>query len=240
MESRKFGFTKRKLEALTAPAEGRVYYQDDSSEGLSICVTANGAKTFYLVKWQTGKGKVRVPLGKFPTMTVEHARKACLALVAKMGEGIDVAQARQAVRHEQTIKGLWEFWLEHAKARKRTWQDDQRLYERFLAPWASRRLSSVHKPDVAALHAKVGTENGRYQANRLLALIGAMFAKGADIGFTGTNPARGVQKFKEEKRDRFLTGDELPRFFDALISEPNPLFRDFFLLALLTGDAVPT
>jgi len=62
-----------------------------------------------------------------------------------------------------------------------------------------------------------------------------MFGKASDIGFNGANPAKGVKRFKEEKRDRFLTADELPAFFAALASEPNTMFKDFFLLTILTG-----
>lgn len=233
-EEKKFAFTKRRLEAITAPADGkRVYFQDET-EGLSLCIMPSGVKTFYVVKWFQGR-KVRVPLGRFPTMSVEEARKASRTLIAKMGEGIDVQQARQAARHEHTMAGLWDFWLEHAKLRKKTWEEDQRIYNAFLAPWANHRLSAIHKSDVAALHAKVGKNNGIYQANRLLSLVKAMFNKGTDIGFTGANPAKGVKKFVEAKRDRFLQGEELPKFFQALADEPNELFRDFFLLALLTG-----
>ena len=235
MENRKFAFTKRRLEAITSPSDGkRVYFQDEGGEALSLCVTPNGVKTFYVVKWFQGR-KVRVPLGRFPTMSVEEARKACRALVTAMASGTDVQQARQAARHEHTVAGLWGFWLEHAQAHKKTWQEDERKYNAFLKPWAGRKLSAIHKSDVQALHARVGKDNGPYLANRLLDLLGAMYNKAADIGYTGENPASGIKKFKEVKRDRFLTGDELPAFFQALAAEPNDLLRDFFLIALLVG-----
>ena len=118
---------------------------------------------------------------------------------------------------------------------KRTWPEDERQYKTFLKPWEHRKLSSIRKADVQALHAKVGEKNGRYAANRLLALIRAMFNKAPDMGFTGSNPTTGIKKFPEEKRDRFLHGDELKKFFDALSQEPDPLFRDFFMVSLLTG-----
>lgn len=232
-QERKFSFTKRRLEALTPP-DKRVYFQDEGSEGLSLCVTPAGTKTFYVYKKFQGR-PVRVPLGKFPTLSVEEARNACRALVTAMASGTDVQQARQAARHEHTVKGLWEFWLEHAQAHKKTWKEDERKYQRFLTPWAARKLSAIHKSDVQALHTRVGKSNGHYLANRLLDLIGAMFNKAGDIGYAGENPAKGIKKFKEVKRDRFLQGEELPAFFKALVSEPNDLLRDFFLLALLTG-----
>ena len=62
-----------------------------------------------------------------------------------------------------------------------------------------------------------------------------MFNKASDMGFRGENPAKGVKRFKETKRDRFLERDELPAFFQALLAEPNEALRDFFLLCLLTG-----
>ena len=236
METKKFAFTKRKLEALTPSLDGkRVYYQDEGGEALTICVTASGTKTFYLYKKFQGR-PVRVPLGKFPTISVENARKACRALVTSMAAGTDVQAARQAVRHEQTVKGLWTFWQADAEQRGvKTLTEDERRYRRFLLPWANRKLSAIHKSDVQALFAKVTTENGPYAANRLLALIKSMFHKAADMGFTGANPTIGVKKHQEEKRDRFLHADELQGFFKALFAESNNTLRDLLLVALLTG-----
>ncbi len=178
---KKFGFTKRRLAALTPPTDGKRAYYLDETEGLTLCVTPSGTKTFYLVRWFQGRA-VRVPLGKFPAMSVEDARKACLALLAKMSQGIDVQAARQAARHEQTVKGLWEFWrkgAEQGTGRKRgpvkTLKEDEQRYKRFLATWANRRLSSIKRTDIQSLFAKVSTENGTYAANRLLALVKSMF-----------------------------------------------------------------
>jgi integrase len=53
--------------------------------------------------------------------------------------------------------------------------------------------------------------------------------------YKGANPAHGIKKFPETKRDRFLQSDELPAFFKALAEEPNDTLRDYFLLSLLTG-----
>jgi integrase len=49
------------------------------------------------------------------------------------------------------------------------------------------------------------------------------------------NPSVGIKKFKEQKRDRFILHDELPKFMEALESEPNRDMRDFFLMCLYTG-----
>lgn len=62
-----------------------------------------------------------------------------------------------------------------------------------------------------------------------------MFTKAISWGWNGTNPTFGVKKFKEKSRERFLHGDELSRFFDALETESNRTLADFFMLSLLTG-----
>jgi integrase len=176
-----------------------------------------------------------MPLGKFPDTSVDQARTEAKNLVGEMARGNDPQVARQAARHEQTVKGLWEYWIEHAKQRKRTWAEDERQYNVFLKTWSSRKLSAVKKCDIVALHSRVGRDHGIYAANRLLALVRAMFNKASEMGFIGPNPATGIKKFKETKRDRFLHGNELKKFFDALAQEPDPLFRNFFMVALLTG-----
>ena len=109
------------------------------------------------------------------------------------------------------------------------------MFRLYLSPWANRRLSTIHKTDVGALHTRVGKEHGHCGANRMLELLQVMLNKGMEWGWDGPNPARGVKAFQEKPRDRFLQADELPRFFEALAEEPNDTIRDYFLISLLTG-----
>ena len=57
-----------------------------------------------------------------------------------------------------------------------------------------------------------------FQANRVLAVVGSMYAFAGFAGIVpeGTNPARGIDKFKESRRERFLTGEELERLGSAI------------------------
>src|SRR5262249_21577238 len=49
------------------------------------------------------------------------------------------------------------------------------------------------------------------------------------------NPVRGIKMFHEEKRERFLTGEEIARLNQALMTEPDWRWRAFFPLSLLLG-----
>jgi integrase len=52
----------------------------------------------------------------------------------------------------------------------------------------------------------------------VLAVVGSMYAFAGRAGIVpeGTNPARGIDKFKEGRRERFLTGEELERLGGAI------------------------
>ena len=72
--------------------------------------------------------------------------------------------------------------------------------------------------------------------NRVLALLSTLFSKAIIWGYhKGENPCRGIKRFREVSRDRFLSGEELSRFFEALDLTENPAFKDFILLSLFTG-----
>jgi len=232
-ESR-FPFTKTRLLALPVPEEGRAAYHDAKCAGLILRVTPNGQRSFCFYRKVAGR-PVRLTLGQFPGMTVEQARKLCNRVSNAVAEGKDPQADRRARREELTFQRLWEHWQQYAQAHKKTWQEDERMYRLFLSPWANRKLSAIKKADVQGLHHRIALERGKYQANRLHELIRAMYNRARDIGYQGENPAFGVTRFSEEKRDRFLHGDELKHFFEALAAEPSEMIRSFFLLSLLTG-----
>jgi integrase len=66
-----------------------------------------------------------------------------------------------------------------------------------------------------------------YQANRMLAAVSSAYAWGERHGQLPEghpNPARGVARYREHGRERFLTGEELTRLGDALrLAETNGL-----------------
>ena len=228
-------FTQNRVAALPCKGGDRTYYYDTKAPGLCLCVTAAGGRTFYRLGRENGR-TVRVLLGKFPALTVDDARQQALAVASDTAKGNDPQAEKLAKRHEQTIAGLWGWWLEWAKDHKRSWQGDEWLYNAYLKPWAGRKLSAIRQADVAALHAKIGSEHGKlFRQPDAVACSARCSTRAHNIGWKGDNPDQHVQRFKEEQRDRFLTADELPAFFDALNAEPNALLRDFFIVALLTG-----
>ena len=236
MASHHLNFVKTALSKAPAAKKGsKDYYYDTKEKGLMMAVTPAGTKSFYLYKRIDGKPE-RLLLGRFPDISIENARKAAMAAKGEIAIGKNPQKAKRAIRDEMTFHALFvEYMEKYSKVHKKSWKYDEREINKFLKHWFKRKISSIKKTEVERLHAKLGKENGIYQANRLLERIRSIFNKAIDWGWEGVNPAVGIKKFKEKSRDRFLQPDELPRFFKALSNEPNEAARDFFMISLLTG-----
>lgn len=236
MSSHRLNFTKAALLKAPNAAKGRKdYYYDEREKGLLMAVTPTGTKTFYLYKRIDGRPE-RLLLGRFPDISIENARKMTASAKGQIATGSNPQKEKRAVRDEMTFAALFADYMEkYSKVHKRSWAYDEREVNKFLSHWFRRKISSFDRAEVERLHAKIGKENGIYQANRLLERIRSIFNKAIEWGWGGTNPAVGIKKFKEKSRDRFLQPDELPRFFEALANEPNGAARDFFMMSLLTG-----
>lgn len=234
-ESR-FRFTTLRLEQLTCPAgKSHAYFYDAEVRGLALYVSATGAMTFYLSKRVRGR-YTRLRLGSFPhELSIDAARTEARKASGEVAKGNDPHREKLKTRAEMTVGQLFAKHFEAEASHNKTADKNRRQYELHLQRWANRRLAEVTQEDVQNLHAKIGRENGRYAANRVLALLHHAYKTTARAaGFKGENPASGVQKFKEKSRERFLNADELAAFFKSLDAE-SELFRDFFLTALLTG-----
>ncbi|MCW2335101.1 integrase [Rhodoblastus acidophilus] len=78
-------------------------------------------------------------------------------------------------------------------------------------------MVDLTRSEVARLHSKVSASSP-YAANRALALLSAIWnwaAKRDEVEF-GDNPAKGIERNAERKRERFLNSEELSRLGDAL------------------------
>ena len=194
----RFRFSKTRIDTLPIPSAGRAEYRDLATPGLVLRVTANGAKSFCLFRRVNGR-PARMTLGTFPSVTVEQAQRRVHELQGDITKGIDPRLGRREARNEPTLAALFGYWLEsHAKQHKRTWAEDERQYNVFLKSWGARGYPRFARPTCNRCTPRWGARNGHYAANRLLALVRAMFNKAPDIGFTGSNPAAGIKKFSEE------------------------------------------
>jgi integrase len=235
----RFTFTKEKLDALKAPPRSRLAVHDKKTPGLILRVTPTGAKTFSLFRRVKGGEPFRETLGRYGKggISIDQARRLAASINAKAAEGVNVAEVRRAHRSERTFSELFADYLDrHAKPQKRTWTEDQQRFVQYLAkPLGKRKLSAINRGMIGSIHSAITNDGHPVVANRVLALVSSIFGRAIEWGLTEHNPAKGIRRNREASRARFLQADELPRFFQALATEPNEAIRDYILLSLLTG-----
>ena len=229
MPNSNFPFTIAKLEAIK-PKASQQWFTDAKQAGLQFCVTPNGVKSFYFRRKIRGKSTRKV-LGLFPRLSLDDARRKARELHNNVQDGLPLAGNRG------TFADAFNAWLDAvAKKSKKTWQEDKRKFDRDLKPLHDRRLRDLTTEELRKFHSEIGKTHP-VQANRLLALIKTVITFAVnddDFPYQGLNPASKVKKFPEQSRERFLSTEEMKRFFAAM-SELDELYSDFFTVLLYTG-----
>ena len=96
------------------------------------------------------------------------------------------------------------------------------------------RVADVRFEDVDGLHAKITKSGSPIQANRTIALFSKMLSEAIKLRLRTDNPARGIERNPENKRERYLKPEEITSLEAALKKRPGPLANAIRLL-LLTG-----
>jgi integrase len=237
MKKGKINFTKAAILEIKPPEKEYVIYCDEKEKGLCLRVLSTGSKTFIFQKYIEGK-IARIVIAPFPDITVDEARKRVQQIKGQLAEGKNPLKEKGKVATEKTFGEAYEMYMDRhvrVESKSSALKDIERQTKNVLSHWSHRFLSSITRYEMQDMHDRIGREHGIYKANRALAYIRAIYNKMIDWGWEGTNPAAKIQKFKEQKRDRFILHDELPKFMEALEMEPNRDMRDFFLMCLYTG-----
>ncbi|WP_245306368.1 tyrosine-type recombinase/integrase [Roseovarius aestuariivivens] len=230
--------TKSNIDRIV-PTNRDTIYWDDSLSGFGLRVKITGVKSF-VVQYRnrdTGRSK-RKTLGQYgPTLSAQAAREMARELLSDVIRGGDPVANAQSLRRAPTVTELAEHYMtEHAIPKKRpgSVRNDRSMLERIVLPKLGKlRVAEVTHKDIQKLHNQM--RDTPYQANRTLALLSKMLELSVRWGMRADNPARGVEKFTEDKRDRWLSDKELARLLTALDAHPNQVAADAIRLQLLTG-----
>ena len=226
--------TKRKVDAMKRPTTGQLFLRDGELKGFALRVTP-GSKSFILERAIHGRVR-RVTLGRYGDLTVDQARDLAKKKIGEIADGKDPAEQRRQQRRAITWGDLERLYLERHGPQKKSIGNDITILDNHLASWRPRRLTTLTRADICARHAEMGAAGHPTGANAMVRLVRSMLFKAKDWGlYEGENPAARIKMFKEVKRDRFVTPDELPRLWTALQHEPNPYVRGAFFVGLLTG-----
>jgi integrase len=216
---------KRTLDNLPQVTKRTTFF-DTELTGFGLRVFPSGARS-WIIEYRPGAGgravsKRRMVIGTSRTLTPDQARTQAAALLAKVKLGADPARERSDGRKADDVRDLLaRFMDDHVRAKRkiRTVKLFDGYIKNHIEPALGlRKAPALARADVERLHKTVGKVNP-VTANRVIALISAVYAYGLRAGLLpkGTvNPALGIEKFREQNRERFLTEPELLRLGDAI------------------------
>ncbi len=216
--------TKRTVEEIT-PVEHTTVVYDAELVGFGVRVTPSGSKA-WIVEFRPNAGGRKVPtqrmtLGKISTLTADEARTAARRILATVRLGGDPAGERRANRGTPTVREFVDRYLaEEAvpKLKPGTVANYRIYFRRHVTPEIGpTKINAVSSAAVAKLHRKIGATKP-VTANRIVEAISSLYRYAVTAGVVpkGFNPTEGISAFRESKRERFLTTEELQRLGDAL------------------------
>ncbi len=203
--------SKRTVDALCVKGKDAVFWDRDLP-GFGVRVHATGRKVC-VVQTRGPNGPKRVSLGRHGEMPAEQARKEAAAVIDRIKRGKDPVPPPP--EPELTIAGLAERYLRahvsvHCKART------ARLYRgvlnnHILPELGDMPLGTVGREHVAALHYRL--RDTPRMANEAVKVLSKMFglAEAWSLVPPGTNPCQAVRKYRDNRRERFLTVEEYRR-----------------------------
>lgn len=212
---------------------------DESLPGFGLRIYNTGQKSFVL-SYRLGGRKRLMALGQYGVLTLDQARNLARVYLVDVIKGIDPLQKRQDTAQGEKVEDLCKAYLErHASVHKKSAHVDARRIARHILPrWGKLKAANIKRSDVAALHGRIGRDSGPYEANRTLSLLSKMFKLARKWGIvpeTAVNPTQDLDKFKEHRRDRWVTPEELPLLASTIDQEKNIYVKAALWLYLLTG-----
>jgi integrase len=230
--------TDKTVAKLPLPSAGNRIHYDSEVSGLGCRVTAAAARSFIL-EYRTRSGrKRRYTIGRVGEWSVGAARTEARELKKQIDRGEDPLADIRADREAPTVADLCERFSEEHLPKKRasTQQGYRTIIDGLILPKLRHmKVAEVTFADVDALHRRVTKGGAPYQANRAVAVLSKMFSLAMRWTWRPDNPAKGVERNQESKRERYLSADELKRLSEALTDCADQQGANIIRLLLLTG-----
>ena len=250
--------TKRLVDSVTPGLRDRFTW-DTETKGFGLKVTPAGNRVYIVQKRLDGRLR-RYTIGKHGSpWTPDAARTEATGLLGMVASGNDPAQAKQDARRNVALARLCDRYFEEACDRKKasTVAVERGLAKRHIKPLLGHRLvRSITRSDVQRFLSDVAkgktavdertrkrgraiVRGGEGTANRTTALLSSILTFAVREEIRLDNPARGIESYQLQKRERFLSAAELAALGEALTvaksSGENPWAIDAIRLLVLTG-----
>ncbi|MBT4588308.1 MAG: tyrosine-type recombinase/integrase [Rhodospirillaceae bacterium] len=223
--------TKRTVDALKP---GDLVWDSDVT---CFGVRCQKAKKVYVLKYRIAGRQRWYSIGEHGSpWTVEKAREKAVILLGDVANGKDPAEKREEDKLDLTITELCDLYVKEGSATKKasTLSTDKGRIEGHIKPLlGKRRVRALTRGDIERFMVDVANgktaktkktkpkgksvvRGGKGVASKCVVLLGTIYSFASDRGMRSDNPAHGIKRFKEQKKERFLSPKELSALGEAL------------------------
>lgn len=214
--------TNKIVSALRPPKSGNEITYDGEIPGFGIRITSAGVLSFIL-NYRIHNRERRYTIGRYPEWSLVRARNEAIALRGEISMGHDPLAERERLRDAPSVQYLCDDYIKrHAQPYKRaaSIRDDKAMIDGLIVPNLGRiMVEAATRRDIEDLHHSLKATP--YRANRVLSLLSKMFSLAVEWNWRSDNPAKHVPKFQEEKRERWLSAEEVEALASALDCYPE-------------------
>lgn len=228
--------TKRFVESINPDPLKTLKHWDSELKGFGVVTLPSGRRTYCIQYRNPQRILKRYKIGVHGQVTTEEARILAKQRLGQIAQGEDPAEQKKQVALLPTMGDLALNYIERHGYKKRpgSLKGDQGLLKNVILPALGRlTVPNVTRRDIELIHKNF--QSTPYKANHALRLLSKMFNLAISWGWRNDNPVANIPKYQEEKRDRWLTQDELDRLWEVLERHSNCMTAYVFKFLILTG-----
>jgi len=252
-------FTKSFLDKLSIPEDSkRPCYHDSNTIGLSLRVTSNSIKSFF-VQRRINKRTTKVTLGRYPEMTIQQARIKAIKTFNSISDGIN---PNKLIKDEAIRRvTLEQVFNDYVRSRGTNLKDNTKkgyisAFNNYLSQWSNTPISEITRDMVEKKHREI-TKQSPTRANTVMRQLRAYFnyamgeyEDGDGIPIFVHNPVSRLSHIKawnrEKRKQTVIKTYDLKKWYDTVMELPQlqlnnkkpnaaEVCRDLFLFILFTG-----
>ncbi len=217
------------------PRKSSYDVRDAKLKGFGVRVLPSGRKRFFVQCQHRGKRIWKI-VGDIGTMTVKEARSRAAETMASIRRGEGAPPRPDETVFEAVAATVFDRYQRLWKPR--TFNVNGYYLKNQIMPYfAGRPIADIDRPEVrswsASLHATP------VAADRSMPVLSVIMKEAEAMGLRpeGSNPCRGIRRYRRKGRERFLSDEEMRRLSESLseYSGRYPLHVAAIRMLLLTG-----
>ena len=230
----KLTLSEARVKALR-PRSSAYDIRDAKLKGFGVRVLTSGAKRFFIHSQHCGTRVWKV-VGNANALTVEEARTRAASLLTVIRYGTEAPASPEATRFETVAETVFQRYARVWKPQT-LYVNQSYLRRQILPRFAKTQIADITRVDVQRWFASLRAIP--VAADRSMPILSVILTEAERMGYRpeGSNPCRGMRRYRRKGRERYLSDAEIGRLAAQLSVHERewPLHVAAVRLLLLTG-----